>query len=851
MPTAFLILLLAVNLTFFSVNAASAAGDARGLKAVAIDKTTQQPSEVKLYDKSYAVIIGIDQYKHLPPDRQLKFAVRDAKGIEATLKRHYKFDQVVSLFNQDATRARILDVLTDELPAKMGENDALFVFFAGHGDQIKSRGGDIGYLIPHDGQVGRLSSVISMADLRDTVSKAIPAKHVFYVIDACYGGLLTATRAIDKTPRRDLAYLREIAREPVRQVLTAGGKGEEVLDGGPNGHSVFTGRLIEVLESAGDFITANEIQAILRERVYGDARARNYTQTPAYGALSGSGDFVFVPSLEQKVSDNRNEIAQLEAELKAIDAAEAQAKTAASRAERERQQHEVESARKAAAGKLKAEQLKQQQLAAEQTQRTAEAVERQRLLAAKGEDEKKLAELKTAAEARRKNVATQTSGDFRTFDSAVAEIRRLNQQISQIEAGYQKDLTVTRQRIEQRHARQLAALDAESKDEFESQLAFEVRIGQQRSELQRQREEELSRLNVAQLSAAETDPLKTRIQALAEREYMLGADHILVELGSYDADKQVFPVALRPRPAGKGAAPTPLKLALNGTLPLSPADARQFKQHWTAGLVRAEVSATPAGDTKMVQLVNEADGSRRQPFGGAFMTGEEWERQEKQERASRPAMLAIPAGSFDMGYAGDSDERPIHRVTLPAFELAQTEVTQAQWQAVMGGNPSRFSGCESCPVENVSWDDVQVYLGKLNALTGKYYRLPSEAEWEYACRAGGRHTYCGSNQLGDVAWVGDNSGSKTHPVGQKQANAFGLHDLSGNVWEWVADCYHDSYSGAPSDGSVWQDGGCSRRVERGGSWLFSAGYAHAADRDRNVLSNRVSFLGFRPARTLP
>ena len=809
MPAALLLLfcLFAVNLPF-----AHAASDVRGLRAVAVDHSTQQSSEVKLYDKSYAVIIGIDQYRFLSPDRQLKFAVHDAKGVEATLKRYYKFDQVVSLYNQEATRARILDVLTEELPAKMGENDALFVFFAGHGNQMKTRTGEIGYLIPHDGQTGKLSSVISMDDLRDTVSKAIPAKHVFYVIDACYGGLLTATRSSDKTPRRDLAYLKEIAREPVRQVLTAGDKGEEVLDGGPNGHSVFTGRLIEVLERAGDFITANEIHTILREKVYGDARARNFTQTPAFGTLSGSGDFVFVPSQEQKAADNRSDILQLEAELKALDAAEAQAKTAASRAERQRLQADVELARKAAAGKLKAEQLKQQQLAEEESRRVAEATERQRLLAAKGEDEKHLAELKSAAEARRRNAAaTQSVADFPTLHSALAEIRRLNGQIDQIVAGYQKDLTATRQGIEQRHSQQLAALNAEAKDEFESQTAFDSRIVQRRSELQSQREAELSHLNAEQLADAETAALKIRIKALAEREYVLGADDLRVELGPYDADRQVFPVSLRPRPAGKGA-PQPSKLAFNGTLPLLPAEARQFKQQWTAGLVRAEVTATPEGGARTVQLVNEADGSRRLQYGDEFITEQERERQFRQVMV--PIMVPIPGKDY---------------------EMAKTHVTQGQWQAVMGGNPSHFKNCgENCPVEEVSWDDVQQYLSKLNQMSGKQYRLPTEAEWKYACDGGQEHEYCGSDNIDAVAWFDGNAGHETHPVSQKQANGYGLYDMSGNVWQWMQDC---------------NGGNCDGRGLRGGSWNYIARNTRAADRNNDAPDNRSSNIGFRLART--
>jgi len=273
------------------------AAETRGLRVVAKDQITNQTGEVKLYNKSYAVIIGIDRYPNLPPDRQLSYAVRDAKGVEQVMKRLYKFDKIVTLYDQQATKDRILELLTEELPAQMGEDDSLFIFWAGHGNQEKSREGELGYLIPYDGAPDKIRKNITMAEIRDTISKKIPAKHVFYVMDACYSGLLTATRAIDNKPRRDLAYLKEITKERVRQVLTAGGKDQEVLDGGPKGHSVFTGRLIEVLEATGDFITANEIQSILKEKVFQDARARNHNQTPNYGTLYGSGDFVFIPNI--------------------------------------------------------------------------------------------------------------------------------------------------------------------------------------------------------------------------------------------------------------------------------------------------------------------------------------------------------------------------------------------------------------------------------------------------------------------------------------------------------------------------------------------------------------------------
>ena len=214
-----------------------------------------------------------------------------------------------------------------------------------------------------------------------------------------------------------------------------------------------------------------------------------------------------------------------------------------------------------------------------------------------------------------------------------------------------------------------------------------------------------------------------------------------------------------------------------------------------------------------------------------------------------PEMVVIPAGSFDMGGTG-SDEQPVHRVTLRSFSMGKTEVAQGQWRAVMGGNPSRFSNCgDSCPVENVSWEDVKQFVSRLSAKTGKTYRLPSEAEWEYACRAGGREEYCGGGSVDSVAWHYGNSGQSTRPVAGKRPNAWGLHDMSGNVWEWTEDCWNGSYNGAPNDGSAWTAGNCSRRVVRGGSGLSSPRLLRAANRDGDSAADRYGIGGFRVART--
>jgi formylglycine-generating enzyme required for sulfatase activity len=217
-----------------------------------------------------------------------------------------------------------------------------------------------------------------------------------------------------------------------------------------------------------------------------------------------------------------------------------------------------------------------------------------------------------------------------------------------------------------------------------------------------------------------------------------------------------------------------------------------------------------------------------------------------------PEMVVIPAGSFDMGGNMFDSEKPVHCVTISReFAMGKTQVTQGNWRAVMGNNPSRFSSCgDNCPVENVSWYDAQEFILRLNAKTGKQYRLPSEAEWEYACRAGGNQKYCGSDDIDSVAWYGNNSGDSTQSSGSKQANAWGLFDMSGNVWEWVEDSWHENYTGAPADGSIWQGDG-TRRVLRGGSWFDIPQFLRAVNRFRYGPSSRSASIGFRLAMTLP
>ncbi|MBL7784692.1 MAG: SUMF1/EgtB/PvdO family nonheme iron enzyme [Chitinophagales bacterium] len=212
-------------------------------------------------------------------------------------------------------------------------------------------------------------------------------------------------------------------------------------------------------------------------------------------------------------------------------------------------------------------------------------------------------------------------------------------------------------------------------------------------------------------------------------------------------------------------------------------------------------------------------------------------------------MVKVEGGAFEMGSTdGSIEEKPTHEVILNDFYISRYEVTQAQWQTIMGNNPSHFSDCPQCPVENVSWDDIQVFLQKLNKHTNQSYHLPTEAQWEYAARGGNKskgYKYAGSNDVDIVAWYSDNSGQRTHQVGQKEPNELGLYDMSGNVWEWCSDWYsEDYYKNSPVNNPTGSNNGTDR-ILRGGGWSNSAEGCRITYRDHDIPTNRNRINGFR------
>ena len=205
------------------------------------------------------------------------------------------------------------------------------------------------------------------------------------------------------------------------------------------------------------------------------------------------------------------------------------------------------------------------------------------------------------------------------------------------------------------------------------------------------------------------------------------------------------------------------------------------------------------------------------------------------------------ANSGDSG--ADNDEKPSHSVTLSGYRIGKYEVTQREWLAVMGSNPSWFKG-DNLPVEKVSWNDCQAFVQKLNNMTGLSFRLPTEAEWEFAARGGNRsigYKYSGGDNIGSVAWYDGNSGSTTHPVGQKQGNELGLYDMSGNVWEWCSDWYDSSYYSSSPSTNPKGPSSDSSRVRRGGSWDGDARNCRVSNRYSSFPAGTNPSLGLRLA----
>ncbi|NMF57115.1 formylglycine-generating enzyme family protein [Pseudanabaena yagii] len=218
-------------------------------------------------------------------------------------------------------------------------------------------------------------------------------------------------------------------------------------------------------------------------------------------------------------------------------------------------------------------------------------------------------------------------------------------------------------------------------------------------------------------------------------------------------------------------------------------------------------------------------------------------------------MVRIPSGKFMLGAPPNEigkrdNETPLVEVQVAAFYIAKFAVTQEQWVTIIGNNPAHFRESLQAPMENISWIEAQDFCRRLTARSphAYAYRLPSEAEWEYACRAGTNTAYHFGDspaQLADYAWFVDNSNKRSQPIGQKVPNPWGLYEMHGGVWEWCEDAWHDNFKGTPADGSAWIEGNSGRRVRKGGSWSNEAKLCRSASRDWHWQGDRYNDIGFR------
>ena len=547
----------------------------RGISVVA--KTTKgQSQKIQLYDYTAALIIGIDRYENLGISEQLTYAVKDAKGVEKVLSDGFQFDEIVTLYNEQATRDKIMQVLYGF--RSLTSEGGIFVYFAGHGITLPGTLSktDLGYLVPYDGTLNaaEMYKNISMQQMKSDICVSIAAKHVFFIFDACFAGLMLDTRAIQSKPRRDHSYLQAITNEQVRQVLTAGAKGETVLDDGPGGHSVFTGRLIEALENTEDYITARELGQYLKKRVYGDAAARGHTQRPVDGEIYGTGDFVFVPDLEKRGRGISDSVHILEAEIARIkklkeEAAKAQNQSRAREIERLQLIKEAELKQAQVRKKRKDEAVKRERNAALE----AERLERDRKQR-EAENEQRLALLRTQAEKMRQDLSQDLTGGA-TIESAISELKKVKEQRKKIDLGFTTELKKQTESLARFYDKKIARImDIPPWDkEFETQEEYVARATKAELRANTVMLAKIEKLVLLQhqlesIRDSQIAPLDRQMEVLKEKRFTLPVHETSFKFRAYNLREQLMFGEL----AIKGTA-------INFYVPIPKAKAREYKYH--------------------------------------------------------------------------------------------------------------------------------------------------------------------------------------------------------------------------------------------------------------------------------
>ncbi|MBU4184636.1 MAG: SUMF1/EgtB/PvdO family nonheme iron enzyme [Proteobacteria bacterium] len=484
--------------------------------------------------------------------------------------------------------------------------------------------------------------------------------------------------------------------------------------------------------------------------------------------------------------------------------------------------------------------------------------------------------------------------DALSLKQAVEEAKNLRTEITDISSRLDFQSDSSKKNLGKAYKQQIAVTmpilppDPAPKDAFETSAEYTQRLEAHKSKVQNAKNENKEKikqlkiegdLKIAQLRVTALkhriqvlEPFVHRLKTLQSKKFGLPDKKVKVTLGDPDADNSRFPINFeyngrkwskywkyQDTKEARAFWKTRSHLVAQALFQLEGAGDK-ITYRFTASSVshagtkeeRAFELETPKefdeiaawNRVKTVDLAEAEKDEKAAPFKYGFVdpvTGMEF--------------IWVPGGCFQMGcgsWAGncEKDEKPVHEVCVDEFLIGKYEVTQGQWQKVMGGNPSYFKEGDDYPVENVSWNDAQKFIRKLSALNNNKYkfRLPTEAEWEYACRSGGKpETYSGSDRIDRVAWYSGNSGGRSHRVGTKAPNGLGLYDMSGNVWEWCQEWYGDYPSGHVTDPKGPSSG--STRVNRGGAWFRSARGCRSAYRSSFTPVFRDGGLGFRLLRS--
>ena len=484
--------------------------------------------------------------------------------------------------------------------------------------------------------------------------------------------------------------------------------------------------------------------------------------------------------------------------------------------------------------------------------------------------------------------------DALSLNQAVEEVKNLRMEIADISSRLDFQLDSSKKNLEKAYKQQIAVTMPilppvpAPKDAFETTAEYNQRLEAHKEKVQKAENEnkkkikelkkegdlKIARLRVTALKhrIQVLEPFVHRLKTLQSKKFGLPDKKVKVTLGDPDADNSRFPIRFeyngrkwskywkyQDRTEARAFWKTRSHLVAQGLFHLEGAGAG-ITYRLTASSVfhpgtkeeRIFKLETPMEFDEIVawNMVKTVDLAEAERDEGIF-------KYDFVDPLTGMKFVWVPGGCFQMGcgsWAGNcyKDEKPVHEVCVDGFLIGKYEVTQGQWQKVMGGNPSRFKNGDDYPVENVSWNDVQKFIRKLSALNNNKYkfRLPTEAEWEYACRSGGKsEIYSGGSRIDRVAWYSGNSGNRTHRVGTKVPNEVGLYDMSGNVWEWCEDIYaKNAYSRHSRNNPVNMKAG-SDRVNRGGSWRFSASSCRSANRFDDSPYDRDNNLGFRLVRT--